>query len=853
MPVEPTDVEHSIPELFARQARLHASRPAIISVRGQISYEALDCKSDAIAAALLAMGHRRGTTVGIMIEEGIDQVAAILGALKAGGIYVPLDPSLKRERLHEILSDARPSGILTDNLNHSLACRLAAGSFLLNVEEDHATGRVPGPTVRVSPDDYAYIYYTSGTTSAPKGVVDNHRNVIHNIARYTTSLGVRYDDRLTLLQSCGFSGAVSNIFTALLNGATLLPFDVRGAGVEALAVWLAKQNPTIYHSVPSLFRQVAARIGALPSWRAIRLEGDMARPVDVAVFNRHFRSGCSLVNGLGATETGISAQYFIPHGTIPDDDVVPVGRPTVDVQINVVDPQGRPVESGALGEIVVSSRYLACGYWRRPDLTAAVFSEAHDGTRSYQTRDRGRFNDEGFLEVHGRIDHMIKVRGEWLDAGDLERRLTMCAGVREAIAEIRSDPQGNSERIAWIIRDDTNDSSEDQLREALGSKVPDARLLPTRFVFLDRWPVDVNGKLDRRSLHAASDFSTSVSKPTTSTERLVADVFGRCLGVPNVSATDDFFGLGGDSLKAIEVCLELERLTGSGFVLGAFQHSSSVKALAAMLDGAIQPGCVVPLQSIGEKPALFCVHAHMGHVFNLRELALQFAPERQFFGIQARGLDGLSSPATDLGAMADDYVACILELQPNEPYLLSGYCFGSWVALEMARRLRDRGKRVAALLLIDPELPPGAGSNTSFGRRTSNAPRLTAARLPEIGRLSAAARGRARRLRKRIRARLLAAVARLPERSGWRKRILRLPADGIDVMTPGYRPDPYDGTAVVLVPGDKIVEAGAHEAWQCLVRGGVRFDPLVGPTTDLLRHPYVRDLAMRLLAWLPDG
>lgn len=843
------DIEQSIPQRFAEQVRRYGTRPAVVTEQGRVSYRELDCLADRAAQALLFRRHRPGETVCVMLEQGIEQIAAILGVLKCGGVYVPLDTALPRQRLREILDDADARFILTDRINDSLA-RLTGRHHRSALSAWGAeSGDAHRPVaVHVAPDAFAYIYYTSGSTGTAKGVVDDHRNVLHNIARYTNAMQVTCEDRLTLLQSCGFSGAVSNIFTALLNGATLLPFDVRGRGVPALARWLVEQRPTIYHSVPSLFRHVMSCGAGLPSLRVVRLEGDVARTIDVEAFNRHFDSRCVLVNGLGATETGISAQFFIEHGAPVPGPVVPVGHATTDMCIDVVDARGLPVSAGELGEVVVTSRYLARGYWRRPDLTDAAFVEVGGGARRYRTRDLGRMDASGRLQCQGRVDLLTKVHGEWVDLGTLERMLAGCAGVADALAAAVPDGAGDPRLTAYVVLDAQAPASTERLREALREKGLPQHAIPSRFVLLERWPLDLNGKIDRKALVATTDSHRAVTAPRTPTEQLIAEAFCRALGVASVGATDDFFELGGDSLKAVEVGLELSRRTGSELALGAIQHAPSVDALARLVDGTTHAGSLVPLQPRGAARALFCVHAHMGHVHNLRELARQFAPERPFYGLQARGLDGIEPPETRLEAMAAAYVRCIREVQPRGPYLLAGYCFGSWVALEMAREIRDSGDDIAALLLIAPDLPPGA-TRPRVGVPPVGARVWSRLRSATPRRVFDKLRRHLVQARRRARTWVLWHASRAVPPQRWPMAFaFHKPADAIEVMVQGYRPRPYAGQAVVLVPADVPVDLPIQQAWEQFVLGRLDFVPLAGDSIDLLRQPYVRDVAACMMA-----
>jgi len=852
MHLDKTTIETSIPDVFAQQVYRHGQRPAIVTERYRVTYQELDVLTNRIANALIANGHCHGQTVAILLEQGIPQIASILGILKTGGIYVPLDLALGRQRLRVVLQDANPHIILTDRINRSLATLISSGRRrMLIIEEDLQQHPDEFQVQSLSPNDSAYVYYTSGTTGDPKGVVDNHRNILHNIARYTNTLNIGCSDRLTLLQSCGFSGAVSNIFTSLLNGAVLLPFDVRARGVSALAKWLTAEQPTIFHSVPSLFRQLMRYCDTLPNLRIIRLEGDLVRPIDIETFNRHFDGSCTLVNGLGATETGITAQYFIKHGASMPGNSVPVGKATQDICIDVVDEQNRPVRQGDCGEIVITSRYLARGYWRRPELTEKAFSEIDSETRSYRTGDLGRIDRLGLLELHGRLDSLTKIRGEWVDLNALEAALTRCAGVKDAIVAAPTAAASKPELTAWVLPDAGTRVTPLALREALRSQGWPQNSTPARFLVLDHWPLDLNGKVDRKALATTTEPPEKGTELQTRLEQLVAKVFEEILEVPSVSRTDDFFELGGDSLKAVEACLEIGRLTGSSMALGLFQHASSVAELAHNLSEAVSQGNLVPLQPLGDDPALFCVHAHMGHVFNLRQLAIQFAPEQKFFGLQAKGLDGIEQAETTLPAMAATYIASMREVQPQGPYLIAGYCFGSWVAVEIARQLCDAGQQVNALFLIDPQLPAGI---LPKGQRGEVRWQKTARFLERLRGSTPRSLMRDLRFRlyatvDRVRVRLLWLVVLYLPTTHWLSRhVLRRPPNAIAVMALDYRPAPYEGDACILIPNNRKIDLCERHAWESCIEGSLEFESLAGNAKDLLHEPYSRDVVACVLA-----
>ena len=293
------EIEQSIPDRFEKQVLKHRTDLAIGTSTKSLTYEGLNSFANRIAHAILESDIPRGDPVALLLDQDSPLIAAILGVLKAGSIYVPLDTGYAVSQLENILADSGAPLILTDISNYSQAIELAKGTRkIIEVENESHTFPSGNPSLHISPDAFAYIYYTSGSTGKPKGVVDDHRNVLHNVMRYTNNLQITSDDRLTLLQSCGFSGAVSNVFCSLLNGAALFPIDLRRVGIEGLAQCINSENISIYHSVPTIFQQLLCTGQNFKSLRIIRLEGDRATLQDLTLFQKNFGNDCLLVNVL---------------------------------------------------------------------------------------------------------------------------------------------------------------------------------------------------------------------------------------------------------------------------------------------------------------------------------------------------------------------------------------------------------------------------------------------------------------------------------------------------------------------------------------------------------------------------
>jgi amino acid adenylation domain-containing protein len=788
-----------------------------------VTYGELDRLSNQVAR--LVRGVTQGAVpVGLLIDDEILLVAAILGVLKSGSFYLPLEPRHGRERLDATLRHVGATCVLTDDANRELADLLShSGAISIHAAQSMADGPVG---ITVSPDAHAYVYYTSGSTGAPKGVVDCHRNVLHNVLRYTNSLSIGPEDRLTLLQSCTFSGAVSNVFGALLNGATLLPYDVRRQPVSELPAWLRRAGATVYHSVPSLFRRVAGFGDGFPSVQVVRLEGDRATVEDVTIFRRAFPRDCLLVNGLGATETGIASQFFVDHDTPISGNNLSLGYATAGVDVRVVDEAGNPVAEGQTGRIEIASRYLARGYWADDAATAAVFlpDPQTPGMRRYRSGDLGRMRD-GRLEWVGRADRRFKVAGEWLDGAAIEAVLTACAGVDDALV-FGETALGGTRSVAYVIAGSECDVA--ALKQAVAAACGRSAV-PRYIVRVAEWPTDANGKVDRAALTTLprAEPDPASPAPRNATERVVAGVFARLLDHREVGRDANFFDLGGDSLLAVEAALLLGESFGTDAPLDAMQgDDATVAEVARRIDAGEPYAVLVALQPDGQDTPFHCVHAHMGHVFNLRELARCEPRDRPFYALRATSLMHGDDAPSSLAALAEVYVRAIIAVQPEGPYALGGYCFGGLIAVEMARQLEVRGAVVAKLVLIDTDLPkPFAASWI-----------VRLARALKRGELATRLRrhlGRRRAPGDELGQHEESDLAVAPGSA------LAITAARLAQLQSHHRPSPYAGPATVVLRAGKRDEPG----WARFLPGVTEIRRVDVRAGELLRSPSVDQIA----------
>lgn len=583
----------SIPQAFARQV---AQRPASVAVRTEdcaIDYATLDRLSDRAAAQLRALTGGAAVPVAMLCEQGLLSIVWTLGVLKAGAFYVALDQRLAEPALAAMLAHLQSGVLVASPAQWSLAERLRdAGRTLLRatVADAAPAPASPAPTPPIGADALAYVFYTSGSTGAPKGVMDSHRNVLDNVRRYTNTLELAPSDTLSLVQNPSFSGTVSSLFGALANGASVAPFDLQARGTGALSEWIDATGVTVFHSVPSIFRQLAGSATRFARVRIVRLEGDRANRLDLLHFHAQFSAGTVLVNGLGATECGLVRQYFHTHGDpLPADDPVPIGAPVPGVVMQIVDEHSATVPTGVVGECVVASRHLALGYWRDAARTAERFPVDVHGTRRYRTGDLGRCDANGCVTHLGRIDQRIRISGEFVDVQAIERACLSLDAVAQCVVADFADRTGERRLAAYIVLRNTDDTAgwaPDDWRRLL-EPVLGERQLPAVFVRLDALPMTPDRKVDRTRLPAPDRvrpaLSTPCVAPRSSLERTLAAIWCDVLELDHIGVIDSFFDLGGDSLRAHRVVAQIAERLDVRLPIAMLFDTPTISALATRI------------------------------------------------------------------------------------------------------------------------------------------------------------------------------------------------------------------------------------------------------------------------------
>ena len=545
---------------------------------------------------------------------------------------------------------------MTNDRNAALGAEISSSAKIISIEgfRDERAGNLG---IAVAPKDLATILFTSGSTGVPKGVVHNHRNILHNVSNVTNCLHIDSGDRLDQLYSYDTGASVPQIYGSLLNGASVHLFDLRARGFADLADWIATEKITIYHSVPQVFRHLVAALGpeaAFPELRLIRLGGEAATVADVQLYRQHFSKTAFLQISMGSTEIAPIRGLFIDGETRLDGAIVPTGYEMPDTEVLIVDDEGYEVTPGTAGQIAIRSEFLFCNYWHNPALTASVMMAEPDGKRTFRTGDRGMTLDDGCLIHLGRRESMVKIGGMAVEIAEVEAALLDGGGVSEVAVVGRPDRSGELRLIAYVV----GEASTGELRTRLARTLP-SWMIPAAFVRMDSLPVNRNGKVDRLALPDPAPAAYGEHPPRDPLEASLIAIWEEVLELRPIGIRDDFFQLGGDSLGALELITRIESVFDRPVPVSLLAEGPTVEQQAEVLrdrNRALQWPAIVPLQRRGNRPPIFFVPGAGMDVISLTGFARALGIEQPFYGMQPPGLDGRQQPARSVEEMAAYFV-----------------------------------------------------------------------------------------------------------------------------------------------------------------------------------------------------
>ena len=589
------DCDHSAAWAFEAWAAGDPDRLAVRSSHGPITYAVLNRLGNRVAHHVLRTTGHGSQPVALCCDKDAPLLGALVGLLKAGKISVLLDPTHPADHARYILDDCGATLVLADAARADAARALAGpGRAVHIVDELDASLDRENPGAPVTGDTLATLVYTSGSTGRPKGVLQSHRNWLHTAMTFGDGVKVGPDDRFSLVQSMSGFGGVRVALTALVNGAAISPYDVAVKGMGGLAAWIRAEGITIMSLAVTGLRHLVAGLGPqdrYPAMRALKLSGEASRPADLAALRRHFPATTFWV-GLASTETGYVSYLLLEPGTPLPDGNGSLGRPAHGVEVRIVDESGAAVPDGEVGEIVVRSRYLALGYWGRPDLTDAAFRPDPDGgdRRLYHMGDLGRIRPDGGLEHRGRLDAMVKLRGYRVELAAIESHLLALPEIAQAAVVARDRVPGDTRLVAHVVPHVRPGPEPSDVRRALARVMP-AHMVPAHVVLAEALPRTALGKVDKGAL-PAPDWSCRgapgpLVEPRTPIERELAAIWADALGVQAVGVTDDFLDLGGHSLLAGAIAGRVLARFQVGVSAAALLEAATVEAMGVVVAGAL--------------------------------------------------------------------------------------------------------------------------------------------------------------------------------------------------------------------------------------------------------------------------
>jgi amino acid adenylation domain-containing protein len=849
---------------FTEWATQTPNQAAIIQDSRTWTYQELATAAQHIAQVLRSKQLSIGNTVAVSGDRSFGLIASMLGVLMSGGVLLNIDPNLPAARQQLMLSTAQAKYFLAVSQSAAID-DLSADIEILIVEPD--TGKTSYSETILDPiaapialplDAAAYIFFTSGTTGVPKGVLGTHQGLAHFLNWQRETFAIVPADRAAQLTGLSFDVVLRDIFLPLTSGATLcLPSITDDLTPGRILPWMESQQITILHTVPTLVQSwlmnvpVGVSLGTL---RRIFFAGEPLRATLIHQWRETFPAAGEIVNLYGPTETTLAKCYYrLPQNIRAG--IQPVGSTLPQTQALIFKPDRQVCGIGETGEIAIRTPFRTNGYINgsaenQSQFIRNPFQPAAENDFIYLTGDRGRYLPDGTLEILGRIDRQIKIRGVRIEPGEIAALLDKHPEIQATIVIAREDLPGDKRLVAYFAPKHSHVPTTSELRQFLKQQLPDY-MVPSAFVMLTTLPLTANGKIDSRAL-PAPDLGREESTPDFVAARdefeiQLTKIWEQVLGVRSISITDNFFELGGHSLLAIRLFSEIERVWDKNLPLATLFEAQTIEQLANILrqEGWSAPySSLVQIQAGGQNPPLFCVHPIGGNVLEYYNLAAYLGKDQTVYGLQSLGLDGKEVPLRTIEAMATHYISEMKIVQPHGPYFLVGYSFAGLVVYEIAQQLDRQGEKVALLALLDRVSP------TFVPRRSPLLLEVLKIHSYNLSLLNL--KGRLRYIIDRIKYRSIYNGSFRDYMIGeWNNS---LPPAYIDVFDANlqasdeYQTQAYSGNLTLfrcqIQPQNQALSSDL--GWRDLVTGQIEIYPIAAPHYDLLLEPHVRPLAEQL-------
>jgi amino acid adenylation domain-containing protein len=603
-------IYQSVQEMFHEIAERFKDKTAIDYANKRITYAALEAKANNLANFLLSSGAAKGSSVAILIEDPVDVIAAIIGILKAGCVFVPLDPSIPEKRLEAMLAEVPPEWFLIESRFLGILEHVASGSAatarvvcvdnavvprteqssLVQMDTYASFNNKENPKTVFQPDDVCYVFFTSGSTGKPKGIAGRLKGIDHFIKWEIKALGLGEGTRVSQLTTPAFDAVLRDIFVPLCSGGTICIPPGRDTilDIKKLIDWIDIQGINVIHCVPSIFRSIVnedLNSGYFADLNHVLMAGEPLLPRDVGKWVEKFADRVQLVNLYGPSETTMTKFAYFVKTSDKELESIPIGKPIEGAAAVIVDAENRLCAPGTVGEIYIRTPFRTHGYFNHPELTQQVFipnpfsSDTNDIV--YKTGDLGRVMPDGNFEFLGRRDLQVKIRGTRIELGEIDKLLREHEAVKDLVVIDREDASGNKYLCAYVVLGQQVETGE--FRDYLSTRLP-AEMVPSAFVLMDKLPRTISGKVDRKALPAPGQMRADLDKPfappRTPIEGTLVEIWIEVLGIDRVGINDNFFEMGGHSLLVFQVISRMREAFGVDLPLRSLFEAPTVEKQA---------------------------------------------------------------------------------------------------------------------------------------------------------------------------------------------------------------------------------------------------------------------------------
>ena len=710
----------SVHHLISEKKQEFKDSPALKFGNSVLSYAQLEEQSNQIAHSLLKLDIHKGDLIGLSVDRSAEMVIVLLGILKCGAAYVPIDPAYPADRKQYMLENSNARLLITSKQPGSKASRVKDNKvFIDDLVADSLSLSVESPYIISESTDLAYVLYTSGSTGKPKGVKITHGNLSNFLLSMQKVPGITAEDKVLAISTISFDISGLEIYLPLMAGAEVIVAPTSTAKDGRLLLEQIKNDKiTLFQATPSTYRMLIDS-----GWNyqlPVRLLcGGEALSKDLATML--LERSIELWNVYGPTETTV---WCTLRRISAAEDLITIGNPIDNTTVYILDDQMNPLPAGVKGEIYIGGAGVGLGYLNNPTLTAEKFMENpfEPGTKFYRTGDFGKKLDNGEFLCLGRTDNQVKIRGFRIELGEINTVVDGLEGVKQAVVVAVEERADNKRLVAYVVRKPGGLPTKDLLktwRAECSSQLP-AFMVPD-FVILEKFQLTPNGKIDTKAFPKPQDIIneaiTVADLASTDEEKLLTQIWKDKLNVKEVGIHDDFFSVGGNSLIAIQLISAISKQTGFNIPMTALFEVPTIYSLAKLIEPAdkqksrgVQDDEVtkapdykslVPIRTEGSKIPMYIIHGAGSYVMKLKGLAKYVDKDQPVYGLQAIGLNGSHEMVTRLEEIAAIYISDILKQNPTGPYALTGYSFGGTIAFEMARQLKAMNKKVTMVAMLD--------------------------------------------------------------------------------------------------------------------------------------------------------